>query len=93
MAINLEEIERGYAEAMYKMYSRQLESFKQVFNNPAVERGGMHISFGDNGSITLKPGFGPNNSHNICNSDAEHILNIVRMSIEDRIKKFGKDEE
>jgi len=94
MAINLDEIERGYAEAMLKKYSRQLEAFKHAFENEATQVGGMYIQMHKSGAITLIPGFGPNNSHNVCNDDARNILNIIRMSIEDRIKKFeNKDEE
>jgi hypothetical protein len=88
MAINLEEIERGYAEAMYKKYSAQLEAFSEVFENPGFDRGEMHISLGKDGSITLAPGVGKSDCHNISNQDARNILNLIRISIRERRDKF-----
>lgn len=94
MAINLDEIERGYAEAMHKKYSAQLNRFEEVFqDNPMIEVGGMHIVLNDDGSVLLKPGFGHSGSHNISNRDARHILNIIRMSIKERKDKFDQGEK
>lgn len=87
MAINLDEINRNYSEAMLRKYQYQRERFSDVFDNPSMERGGMHINIYA-GRIELVPGFGCNEAHNISNEDARHILNIIRMSIEERIKKF-----
>ena len=87
MAIDLDKIEKGYAEAMLRKYNYQLERFKDVFDNPKINTGGMHVNIYAN-RIELVAGFGSSQAHNLTNEDAKHILNIIRMSIEDRIKKF-----
>lgn len=93
MAIDLDAIERGYREAMLRKYESQMKHFEDAFKDSAHNIGGMHISIRVDGQITLKPGVGRNPAHNITNQDAKHILNIIRMSIQDRIDKFKQDEE
>lgn len=92
MAINLDEIERGYAEAMLRRYRYQLEQFSSVFSEPSDNVGGMHVNMYA-GRIELASGFGTSEAHNLSNEDARNILNIIRMSIEDRIDKFEGNEE
>jgi len=92
MAINLDEIERGYAEAMLRKYKYKLEQFSSVFSEPSNNVGEMHIRVHE-GGIEFRKGIGTKDHQNISNEDARNILNIIRMSIEDRIDKFeGNDE-
>ena len=90
MAISIEEIQLEYAKIMHSKYSEQLKSFDDVFNSDGHLNGGMHIILSPGGVISFKPGFGSEGSHNISNSDARSILNIIRMSIAERKQKFEK---
>ena len=93
MGIDLKKIEREYAKGMLDKYNKQMERFKDVFENPNMDRGGMNITLTNEGDVVLRAGFGANNTYNISNNDARNILNIIRISIQDRIDKFTEDEK